>query len=168
MVLYRWGDRTCNVTRAALIRFRVEAGPGIKSIPSIDEREFAMATWMMWAAGAVVAYFILKPKAPKGANLDPAEVRQWIADKKGLQIVDVRSPSEYQGGHLEGSVLIPLGQLESRLGELDPQRPLIVYCRSGMRSAQALNLLMKKGYPQAKHLGGGIVAWKAAGQKVIQ
>ena len=122
-----------------------------------------MQDWMYWAAGALVVYFFFRKPAPAAAVLSPAEVKDWITSKKGLQLVDVRSPGEFKGGHLAASKLIPLGELDGRLGELNPKLPLIVYCRSGMRSSSALGILLKKGFPDAKHLRGGISAWQGAG-----
>ena len=73
-------------------------------------------------------------------------------------ILDVREPHEYQICNL-GGTLIPLGQLQSRVGELDPSRETVVHCRSGMRAADACQFLINNGFRDVKNLAGGILAW---------
>jgi sulfur dioxygenase len=84
-----------------------------------------------------------------------------VADK--VQIVDVREKVEYEGplGHIRGAILIPLGELSGRTGELDRERPVVAVCRSGARSAQATLLLQQAGLTQAANLAGGMLRWRA-------
>ena len=79
-------------------------------------------------------------------------------------VVDVREERELAEGRLPGAKHIPLGQIGSRLGELEKfkQRPLVVVCRSGARSASACKTLRKNGFEQVYNLGGGISAWRQA------
>jgi len=79
-------------------------------------------------------------------------------------VVDVREERELAEGRLPGAKNIPLGQFGSRLGELEKfkQRPLVVVCRSGARSASACKTLRKNGFEQVYNLGGGISAWRQA------
>ncbi|WP_432506681.1 rhodanese-like domain-containing protein [Kineococcus arenarius] len=79
-----------------------------------------------------------------------------------VTVVDVREDEEWAAGHIAGAVHIPLGQLEARLGELDPTQPLVTTCRGGKRSAQAHALLTAAG-KQVDDLEGGMQAWKQAG-----
>jgi rhodanese-related sulfurtransferase len=125
-----------------------------------------MDHWMVWAAVIVVLYFLLKPGVPADARLSPAEVRNTMAEQKDLQLVDVRSQAEFGGGRLGGARNLPLGDLGGRLGELNKDKPLIVYCRSGARSSAALKQLRNAGFAQAKHMRGGILAWQGAGYPV--
>ena len=74
-------------------------------------------------------------------------------------LLDVREPYEYKICHLEGSKLIPLGQLAGRLSELDRQRDIVVYCHTGDRSASATKLLKDSGFSKVSNLKGGIKAW---------
>ncbi|MGN6502925.1 MAG: rhodanese-like domain-containing protein, partial [Pseudolysinimonas sp.] len=74
-------------------------------------------------------------------------------------LLDVRERSEASFVSLPGSVLIPLGELPDRLGELDPSASIVVYCHHGVRSARALAVLEKAGFARARHLTGGIDAW---------
>ncbi len=80
--------------------------------------------------------------------------------KDGAIIIDVRSKDEYASGHLKGSINIPLQQLQNNLSKIKKGKPVITCCASGMRSAQAKNLLKSQGY-QEVHNGGGWSSLKA-------
>ncbi len=74
-------------------------------------------------------------------------------------LLDVREPHEFAITALPGAVLIPLGELPVRIGELDPAAPTVVYCHLGVRSKTALSLLQSAGFRDARHLAGGVDAW---------
>ncbi len=74
-------------------------------------------------------------------------------------LVDVRQPEEYEAGHIPGAVLIPLGELEARHSELDRNKKIIAYCRSGRRSMAAAITLCGLGFKGVQHLDGGILDW---------
>jgi adenylyltransferase/sulfurtransferase len=74
-------------------------------------------------------------------------------------LLDVREPNEYQICRIEGSKLIPLGELAQRTGELDRNREMIVHCKMGGRSAKAVSLLQERGFTRVSNLKGGILAW---------
>ena len=74
--------------------------------------------------------------------------------KNGGQIIDVRTKQEYQGGHIKGSVNIPLNELSSKMGKLKKDKPIITCCASGMRSASAKSTLKASGFAEV-HNGGG-------------
>jgi hydroxyacylglutathione hydrolase len=78
-------------------------------------------------------------------------------------IIDVRSEMEWQAGHLAGATHIPLGHLTGRLSELPNDRPLVIQCQSGARSAIAASLLRRAGFGDVSNLTGGLQAWKDAG-----
>lgn len=84
--------------------------------------------------------------------------------RSGALLLDVREPEEYAQGHAPGSTLIPLGQLQSRLRELDAfkDRRIAIICRSGRRSALALQMLERAGFSAAANVEGGMIAWKKA------
>ena len=92
-----------------------------------------------------------------GPNLD-ARAFQSL-DPAVVQIVDVRERWEYDLARLPGALLIPMGELPDRVGELDPARPVAVYCHHGGRSMQALRFLRGRGFPHIAHLAGGIEAY---------
>ena len=75
-------------------------------------------------------------------------------------LLDVREPYEWSAGHLEGALHIPLQQVPARLRELPSEKEIIVYCRSGGRSANAQRFLQSNGFPNVRNLLGGIAAWK--------
>lgn len=79
-------------------------------------------------------------------------------------VLDVREEGEYAEGHIINSIHIPLPLLENRTAELQEykDRPLLVYCRTGNRSAQAASTLMKQGFNGVKKLSGGMIAWQGA------
>lgn len=91
-------------------------------------------------------------------QLSPAAVREHLADSGG-QLLDVREPWEYELAHLPGAALIPLAELPSRLRELNPSEPVIVYCHHGIRSWHAACLLEQQGFEDVSNLSGGIDAW---------
>jgi rhodanese-related sulfurtransferase len=86
---------------------------------------------------------------------------ELLASPDPPQLVDVRTTREWTEGHIHGALNLPLSQLGERLGELSANRPLIVYCASGYRSAIAESLLRREGL-QVANLVGGLAAWTAA------
>lgn len=80
--------------------------------------------------------------------------------KNGGQIIDVRTKQEFQGGHIKGSVNIPLNELSSQIGKLKKDKPVITCCASGMRSASAKSTLKSKGFSEV-HNGGGWMSLKS-------
>jgi rhodanese-related sulfurtransferase len=98
-------------------------------------------------------------------EVDVAETARQLASGEA-QIVDVREPEEWAEGRIAGAVLISLGELPNRLGELDPTRPAIAVCRSGQRSLWAAETLLANGFSEAASLRGGMIAWAQAGQPV--
>jgi rhodanese-related sulfurtransferase/rubrerythrin len=94
-------------------------------------------------------------------SLTPGEMRAIMdQDKVGeYLILDVRQPQEYQSGHIPGATLVPLGELEARQEELDRNKKIITYCRSGHRSMAAAIALCGLGFKGVQHLDGGILNW---------
>ena len=81
-------------------------------------------------------------------------------------VLDVRSPAEWNAGHLPGSRNLPVGEIDGRLGELPRNRPLIVHCQSGGRAAIAASLLRARGFQNVALFPGGVVEWRSAGQPI--
>jgi rhodanese-related sulfurtransferase len=79
-----------------------------------------------------------------------------------VQLIDVREQYEHDAGHIAGGRLIVLTDLSAQAGTIDPHRPVIVYCRSGSRSAMASAALRQAGY-DAHNMTGGMLDWEAAG-----
>jgi rhodanese-related sulfurtransferase len=76
--------------------------------------------------------------------------------REGAQVIDVRTKGEYQGGHIRGSINIPLPSLASNLSKIKKDKPVITCCASGMRSVSAKSLLRSKGFTEVYNGGGWI------------
>lgn len=99
------------------------------------------------------------PPVTAEGDIDPVEVKAKIDRKDGFVLVDVREPHEHKIGNISKAILIPLGDLEKRIGELNPGDEIVVHCKSGGRSAKAVEFLQKRGFKQARNMKGGILAW---------
>ncbi|MDO7907958.1 rhodanese-like domain-containing protein [Paenibacillus sp. JX-17] len=95
-------------------------------------------------------------KIPK--EMTPQELDSRLKQGEKLLMLDVREPVEWMEGHVPGALHIPLGALSERHQELDPQREIIVMCRSGSRSGLACELLHERGY-RVVNMEGGLSAW---------
>jgi rhodanese-related sulfurtransferase len=99
--------------------------------------------------------------SPLPKEISPAQANQLFSE--GAVIVDVREQSEWIEGHIDGAVLIPLGELESRLTELPKDKQIVAVCRTGRRSAEARDILLNNGFAQVTSMAGGMTAWVEAG-----
>lgn len=95
-----------------------------------------------------------------GGAVGPAEARSLL--EGGAVLVDVRDHGEWQAGHVRGARHVPLRELSARIDRLPRDRPLVVACRSGGRSAHAVRILGGAGL-EARNLRGGLAAWSRAG-----
>ncbi len=91
-------------------------------------------------------------------QLSVEDSSRWLEQADTPQLVDCRQPDEWEICHIEGAVLIPLGELAERAGELDPDRPVLVYCHHGVRSINGAMILESAGFT-ADSMRGGIDAW---------
>jgi rhodanese-related sulfurtransferase len=91
-------------------------------------------------------------------NVSTEDAKQLI-DNNEVIVLDVRTPEEFQGGHITNATLIPLQELESRLNELDKKTSYLVVCRSGNRSAQASEILSNNGFTNISNMTGGMSNW---------
>jgi rhodanese-related sulfurtransferase len=94
--------------------------------------------------------------------LGVVEAKARIDSKEPVVILDVRSLSEYQSGHIPGAKLIPLNELRGRLSELPKDKQILCVCRSGARSGSAVGHLTGAGF-DAVNLSGGMMSWQGAG-----
>lgn len=104
---------------------------------------------------------LLKNLFRKAPNMEPVEARRYM-DRMvpgTYTLLDVRQPGEYEKGHIPGATLIPLPELNRRLGELPREEPVIAYCAVGGRSGAAARLLMGQGFNEVYNLVGGMRAW---------
>ena len=120
---------------------------------------------------SLVLLLILLPvyaNAAVARNLSSQEAYAMVGQRGDLFLLDVRTPGEYQQARLDGARLIPIDQFVKRLAEVPKDRPVLVYCAVGSRSAQVVNYLARKGYPEIYNLYGGIYAWAQKGLPVLQ
>jgi adenylyltransferase/sulfurtransferase len=92
-------------------------------------------------------------------EIEPRDVKRLIDEKQPFVLIDVREPHEFQICRIPGSTLIPLGEIPKRMHELDSASEIVVHCRSGQRSARAVEFLMRAGFQKIHNLKGGILAW---------
>ncbi len=86
-----------------------------------------------------------------------------VLETQTVTLIDVRQPSEFAGGRVAGSKLIPLGQILQRASELDQETPVYLICRSGRRSKMAQQMLTSLGFSKTTNITGGFEAWRQAG-----
>jgi adenylyltransferase/sulfurtransferase len=93
-------------------------------------------------------------------EISAVDLKRRMDEGNDIQLIDVRQPEEYAVAKIEGAKLIPLGELMNRLKELDPNRETVIHCKTGIRSARAVELLSQRGFAGSlKNLKGGITAW---------
>lgn len=96
-------------------------------------------------------------EAPEVREVGREEARRLI--EEGAQLIDVRADHEWEAGHIAGATHLPLDELAERAGEIDRDRPVVLYCRGGNRSSMATAALAEAGYDAVK-LSEGIVGWQ--------
>lgn len=93
-------------------------------------------------------------------EISALELKAALDSGTDIQLIDVRQPDEYNFARIEGAKLIPLGEIVSRMKELDPSRETVIHCKMGGRSARAIDALGRAGFTGSmKNLVGGITAW---------
>ena len=99
--------------------------------------------------------------AAAGNTITPLELKEKIDAGKDFALIDVREPHEYEIVNIPGAVLIPKDRILSgeALAEIPQDKPVVLHCKSGARSAEALAALHKAGFRDAVHVGGGVLAW---------
>ncbi len=92
-------------------------------------------------------------------EIEPKSVKEKLDKGEPFILVDVREQQEWDAGHIQGAWLMPLGSLDKRINELDRNREIIVYCRSGKRSEKAARILLESGFQNIQNMKGGILSW---------
>ena len=105
----------------------------------------------------------VKEPLPDEISVDQA----YAVYEEGTFLLDVRTPEEWEDYHIEGTTLIPLDELESRLNELPRDEEIVVVCRSGNRSQVGRDILRQAGISQSTSMAGGVNAWYAAGYPTV-
>lgn len=130
--------------------------------------EFATNHWDLFAALAIILFMMLSgglgSRMRGYKELGPSETVQLL-NHENAAMLDVREDSEVKEGTILDAIHIPLGKLSERMDELENlrQKPIIVSCRSGHRSASACAKLRKNGFETVYNLKGGVMAWQKAG-----
>ncbi|HOT25153.1 MAG TPA: rhodanese-like domain-containing protein [Anaerolineaceae bacterium] len=134
------------------------------------KKSFPIWAWLLIAAAATALVFILFQQRASDSQQLPRTVSVEEAAalrEEGAFILDVREPSEWEQGHIEGATLIPLGQLLQRSAELPTDQTIVVVCRSGNRSAQGRDILETAGFKAVTSMNGGMNDWQARGYPVV-
>ena len=92
-------------------------------------------------------------------TMSAQELKQKMDAREPFELIDVREVFEYEIARIDGAKLIPLGEIAERVNELQHERPIVVHCHSGRRSAEAVRLLQQRGFANVYNLEGGIDAW---------
>jgi rhodanese-related sulfurtransferase len=127
--------------------------------------QFVLANWYLFLGLVVVLVMLfadpLRQRLLGIANVPAAQAIQLINRQNGV-VVDVREPNEFSTGHIPNATNIPLGSIAGRLNELKKfkEKPIVLCCRSGHRSAQAAAVLRKNGFASVHNLAGGMLAWQ--------
>ncbi|SIQ04246.1 Rhodanese-related sulfurtransferase [Domibacillus enclensis] len=108
--------------------------------------------------GAIILYAIFMYFSQKRA-VKPLSQEEFIQGYRKAQLIDVREPNEYNGGHILGARNIPVTQMKQRMKEIRADKPVYLYCQSGLRSGRAAQMLYRKGYREIYHLQGGFKKW---------
>jgi rhodanese-related sulfurtransferase len=126
-----------------------------------------MKTFLTLLLSCLLTGFVVAKEEPKDGPVKVEQAEKQIAS--GVQLLDVRSKEEWDQGHLKGAKLLPVSE-EDFAGKakaiLDPEKPVLVYCRSGRRTVKAAKALRDAGFPTVYEMEGGILAWEKAGKPV--
>jgi rhodanese-related sulfurtransferase len=119
-----------------------------------------------FVSGAMLLWPYVR-RASAGPSVNPSQATQLINREDAL-VIDVRDPGEYGAGHILGAKNLPLSRVDAgaELAAKRKDRPLIVYCDTGNRSAKAAAALKSQGYTRVVNLSGGLGAWQQAGLPV--
>lgn len=98
-------------------------------------------------------------------DVSPEEVRRLL-DEGAVDLIDVREPYEHEAGRIEGAIHVEIPNLTAAAAQLDQERPIVFYCRSGARSAMTTQAFRASGF-QAFNLTGGLLAWVAKGLPIV-
>ena len=127
-----------------------------------------MATGIVVAV-IVVFFIVVGILNKRGVVIVNGESAKKLIDKGNMKIIDVRTPEEFKGGHINGALLIPVSEIKNRINELASMKDseLLVYCHSGGRSSAASQILRKQGFTKIHNLQGGIAAWRGMGYPLV-
>lgn len=108
---------------------------------------------------AIILFFIRRMMPASGVNHIVAQELKKVMTKRSIQLIDVRTPQEFNVDHVKGFKNIPMAELRHRLDELDKTKEVVLLCRSGSRSNQAAKILKKQGFDKLTNVKGGIMLY---------
>ncbi len=135
--------------------------------------DFLMRHWILSLAAVVLIVLLLGNEMTRALkkyrDLSPAEFARLIG-RDNVVLLDVRETDEFREEHIKGARHVALGTVANKLPEFEKHKgdQILMYCRSGNRSASAANMFVKAGFTQVGHLAGGIMAWKAEKFPVVR
>ncbi len=139
-----------------------------KKQPKAKPKPKAPWRWIGLAALLVllgISALVLRSQS-EGLPSEVSVAQAYQMAQQGAFLLDVREPDEWNDTHIPNSTLIPLSELPQRLNELPREQEIVVVCRTGRRSAEGRDILLKAGFKKVTSLAGGLVAWKEAGYPV--
>ncbi len=134
---------------------------------------FLIDHWILTSAFLFVTMLLvmheMRRKLLGFRDLSPQDAIRLI-NKQDAIILDVRDESEYKAGHIVNARNFPVALIDTKLNELatEKERPVLIYCKSGQRSARAASLLNKQGFTNVFKLAGGMMAWQSASLPVVK
>ncbi len=136
----------------------------------ISKKRLVLTLVVIIAVSALIIYYTqihLPSTTISFGDVTVEEAKSLVESNVSLIIVDVRTREEYESGHIEGAILIPVSELEGRIIELSKEEELLIYCRTGNRSSNSVNILKANGYTKIFHMNDGIIAWIQAGYPTV-
>jgi rhodanese-related sulfurtransferase len=142
-----------------------------RSAPTTD-RAPSRLPWLL-GGGVLVAVVATLAIVVAGVGGAPGLTTVSVGDladasADGATVIDVREPYEYEAGHVDGALLMPLAQTVQLAGDLPKDQPVYVICRSGNRSLSASQALVDAGFQDVRNVDGGMIAWQAAGLPIAR
>ena len=99
-------------------------------------------------------------------EIEAPKLAEMLSQKEDIQVVDIRQPAEIASGTVPGAEVIPMHTIPLRIQDIKQDKPVVLVCRSGARSAQACMFLAQNGFENIINLRGGIMGWAGSGQQV--
>ncbi len=114
------------------------------------------------------SHFSLSAADP--VNVTPEEAAQWIASEKDVVVIDVRTPAEFEEGHLKDALNLDFTEngFAAQLEKLDKEKPYLVHCEAGIRSGRSMEVFKKLGFTNIRHLVKGYRGWVEAGLPIVK
>ncbi|MDD2719984.1 MAG: rhodanese-like domain-containing protein [Gallionella sp.] len=123
---------------------------------------------IFWIIAILLGVVLVSQRLQASQGVDVKQAQAMVS--QGALLLDVREPDEYAAVHAVNAKLIPLGQLSSHLSDIAAykDKPIVVICHSGRRSAKAVGLLQEAGFTRVSNVAGGTSAWEQAGLDVVR